>query len=118
MAERIDAGVRPGETLAQGMIAEPIGPDMRMAVVGSPSDFATRPRPRKPQELAGHNCINLRLPIVNLYAWEFEKGGRQLKVRVEGQLVVNAASLILTSALASFGLGHLAEDNPISKTVG
>ncbi|SEC47608.1 transcriptional regulator, LysR family [Rhizobiales bacterium GAS188] len=111
VAERIDAGVRPGETLAQGMIAVPIGPDMRMAVVGSPSYFEARLRPRTPQELTGHNCINLRLPTHgNLYAWEFEKGGRELKVRVEGQLVVNAASLILTSALASFGLAYLPED--------
>ena len=61
------------------MIAVRIGPDMRMAVVGAPSYFAKRPRPRTPQDLAGHNCINLRLPTLGgLYAWEFEKGKREL----------------------------------------
>ncbi len=111
VSERIDAGVRPGETLAQGMIAVPIGPDMRMAVVGAPSYFADRTKPRTPQELTGHNCINLRLPNHgNLYAWEFERDGRDVKVRVEGQIIVNTASLILSSALAGFGLAYLPED--------
>ncbi len=111
VSERIDAGVRPGETLAQGMIAVPIGPDMRMAVVGAPSYFADRTKPRTPQELTGHNCINLRLPNHgNLYAWEFEREGRDVKVRVEGQIIVNTASLILSSALAAFGLAYLPED--------
>jgi DNA-binding transcriptional LysR family regulator len=111
VAERIDAGVRPGETVAQGMIAVPIGPAMRMAVVGSPSYFAARTRPKKPQDLTGHNCINLRLPTHGgLYAWDFEKAGRELKVRVDGQLVVSTASLILAGALAGFGLAYLPED--------
>ena len=88
-----------------------IGPDMRMAVVGAPSYFATRKRPRTPQDLTAHNCINLRLPTYGgLYAWEFEKDGRELKVRVEGQLVFNATAPILNAALAGFGLAYLPED--------
>ena len=88
-----------------------IGPDMRMAVVGASSYFAKRPPPTTPQELIGHNCINLRLPTHGgLYAWEFEKGKRQLKVRVEGQLAFNATSQMLKAALAGFGLAYLPED--------
>ena len=88
-----------------------IGPDMRMAVVGAPSYFAQRPRPKTPQDLTAHNCINLRLPTYGgLYAWEFEKGGRELKVRVEGQLVFNTMTLALEAALAGFGLAYVPED--------
>jgi DNA-binding transcriptional LysR family regulator len=85
VAERFDAGVRSGEQVASGMIAVRVAPDMRTAVVGSPSYFEDRTEPKKPQDLIGHNCIALRLPTHGgLYAWEFEKGGRELKVRVEG----------------------------------
>jgi DNA-binding transcriptional LysR family regulator len=109
-AEQFDAGVRPGETLAKGMIAVPISPAMRMAVVGSPAYFEKRPQPRKPQDLTAHNCINLRLPTHGgLYAWEFEKGKREIKVRVEGQLVFNSATLMLNAALAGLGLLYLPE---------
>ena len=93
------------------MIAVRIGPDMRMAVVGAPSYFARRPRPKTPQDLTAHDCINLRLPTYGgLYVWEFEKGGRELKVRVEGQLVFNNIALRLNAALAGFGLAYLPED--------
>ena len=111
VAERYDAGVRLGEQVAKDMIAVRIGPDMRMAVVGSPAYFAKRPKPRTPHDLTGHNCINLRLPTYGgLYAWEFEKGGRELKVRVEGQLVFNTLDLRLKAALAGLGLAYLPEE--------
>ena len=111
VAERYDAGVRLGEQVAKDMIAVRIGADMRMAVVGSPSYFARRPRPKKPQDLTAHDCINLRLPTYGgLYAWEFEKGGREVKVRVEGKLVFNTIALRLNAALAGFGLAYLPED--------
>jgi DNA-binding transcriptional LysR family regulator len=75
VAERYDAGVRLGEQVAKDMIAVRIGPDMRMAVVGAPNYFRKRARPKSPQDLTAHNCINLRLPTHGgLYAWEFEKG--------------------------------------------
>ena len=103
--------MRPGETVAKGMIAVRIGPDMRMVVVGAPSYFARRPRPRAPQDLTAPTCINLRLPTYgNIYAWEFEKDGRELRVRVEGQLVFNNIALRLNAALAGFGLAYLPED--------
>ena len=111
VAERYDAGIRLGEQVAKDMIAVRIGPDMRMAVVGAPAYFATRRRPKTPEDLTAHNCINLRLPTRGgLYAWEFEKNGRELKVRVEGQLVFNNIALRLNAALAGFGLTYLPED--------
>src|SRR3954465_6547756 len=82
VAQQYDAGVRSGEQVAKDMIAVRIGPDMRMAVVGAPSYFKKRTEPKTPQELLSHNCVNLRLPQHgNLYAWEFERGKRELKVR-------------------------------------
>ena len=111
VAERFDAGVRSGEQVAKDMIAVRIGPDMRSAVVGAPSYFKTRSEPKRPQELIGHNCINLRLPTHGgLYAWEFEKDGRELKVHVEGQLVFNGTFQMLNAALAGFGLAYVPED--------
>jgi DNA-binding transcriptional LysR family regulator len=111
VAERYDAGVRFGEQVAKDMIAVRIGPDVRMAVVGAPAYFRTRSEPKKPQDLLGHSCINLRLQTRGgLYPWDFEKGGRELKVRVEGQLVFNNTKQMLNAALAGFGLGYVPED--------
>jgi DNA-binding transcriptional LysR family regulator len=110
VAQQYDAGVRSGEQVAKDMIAVRIGPDMRMAVVGAPSYFKTRPEPRRPQELIGHNCINLRLPTHgNVYAWEFEKSSRELRVRVEGQLTFNGTAQLLNGALAGCGLAYVPE---------
>jgi DNA-binding transcriptional LysR family regulator len=110
VAERFDAGVRNGEQVAKDMIAVRIGPDTRMAVVGAPSYFKGRAEPKKPQDLIGHNCINLRLPTYgSLYAWEFEKGSRELRVRVEGQITCNGSAQMLNAALAGAGLAYLPE---------
>jgi DNA-binding transcriptional LysR family regulator len=112
VAERFDAGVRLGESIAKDMVAVRIGPDLRMAVVGAPAYFAARPRPLTPQDLADHQCINLRLPTAGgLYAWELEKDGRALRVRVEGQLALNNVSMILRAALDGFGLACVLEDH-------
>jgi DNA-binding transcriptional LysR family regulator len=111
VTERYDAGVRTGEMVAKDIVAVRIGPDMRSAVVGAPSYLAGRPRPKTPQDLTSHTCINLRLPTHGgLYAWEFAKGGRELRVRVEGQLVFNGTAPMLDAALAGFGLAYLPED--------
>jgi DNA-binding transcriptional LysR family regulator len=110
VTERFDAGVRSGEQVAKDMIAVRIGPDMRMAVVGAPAYFRKRSEPKRPQDLVNHNCINLRLPTLGgLYAWEFEKAGRELKVRVEGQLTFNSTAQMLNAALSGFGLTYLPE---------
>ncbi len=111
VAQRYDAGVRLGEQVAKDMIAVRIGPDLRMAVVAAPSYFRERSEPKTPQDLISHNCINLRLPTYGgLYAWEFVKGNRELKVRVEGQLVFNGTARMLNAALAGFGLAYVPED--------
>ncbi len=110
-AQRFDAGVRLGESVAKDMVAVRIGPDFAMAVVASPAYFAKRRAPKAPQDLTDHNCINLRMPTYGgLYAWEFEKGARELRVRVEGQLTFNASDQILKAALAGCGVGYLPED--------
>ena len=111
VAGRFDAGVRLGETVAQDMIAVPIGPPMRMAAVATPSYFAGRKRPRSPHDLAQHDCINLRFPTLGgLYAWEFEKNGRAVNVRVEGQLIVNDTALARQAAICGAGIAFLPED--------
>jgi DNA-binding transcriptional LysR family regulator len=109
VTERYDAGVRFGEQVAKDMIAVRIGPDIRMAVVGAPGYFAHHPPPRAPHDLTAHDCINLRLPAHGLYAWEFERNGRELRVRVDGRLVFGTTALILEAALAGFGLAFLPE---------
>jgi DNA-binding transcriptional LysR family regulator len=112
VAERFDAGIRSGEMIAQDMVAVRIGPDLRMAVVGAPSYFAARPHPKTPQALTDHVCINLRLPTHGgIYAWEFAKGRRELRVRVEGQLIFNGTAPMLDAALAGTGLAYLPEDD-------
>jgi len=111
VTERYDAGVRSGEQVAKDMIAVRIGPDMRMAVVGAPAYFANRPKPKRPQDLTAHTCINLRLPTYgNVYAWEFEKDGREMKVQVDGQVTFNNLALRIDAALAGCGLACLPED--------
>jgi len=91
------------------MIAVRIGPDLRMAVVGASAYFARRPPPRTPQDLTAHDCINLRLPMHGLYAWEFERNGRSVRARVDGRLVFSTTALILEAATAGFGLAYLPE---------
>ena len=111
VAAQYDAGIRPGELVAKDMIAVRVGPDLRMAVVGSPSYFASRKRPRTPQDLTQHNCVNLHLPTHGgrLYAWEFERNGRDVNVRVDGQLVFNSSGALLQAALQGLGLAYLTE---------
>jgi DNA-binding transcriptional LysR family regulator len=111
VAQRYDAGVRLGEQVAKDMIAVRVGPDIRMAVVGAPSYFAEHAAPKKPQELTTHNCINLRLPTHGgLYAWELEKGRREMHIRVDGQLTFNNIALRINAALDGLGLAFLPED--------
>nr|WP_042673271.1 LysR family transcriptional regulator [Methylobacterium sp. B34] len=112
VAERFDAGVRIGEHVEKDMIAVRIGPDMRMAVVGAPAYFRKRPRPRHPEDLTAHRCINLRRPTRGgFYPWEFERKGQTVNVRVEGQLVFTSLPLIREAALAGLGLAYLPEDH-------
>ncbi|RZK00592.1 MAG: LysR family transcriptional regulator [Novosphingobium sp.] len=111
VSQRFDAGIRLGEALAKDMIAVPIGPELRMAVVGSPGYFAAHPPPRTPQDLAAHNCINLRLSTAGgFYAWELDQPDRGIRVRVDGQLAFNDIEMVAEAAEAGLGLGFVMED--------
>lgn len=111
VAGRYDAGVRLGQQVAKDMIAVRIGPDWRMAVVGTPTYFSSHPSPKSPPDLTGHSCINLRLiSFGGYYAWEFERRGEKLNVRVEGQLAFNSSVPILEACLAGHGLACVPED--------
>lgn len=111
VTQRFDAGIRLGEQVAKDMIAVPVSPPMRMAVVGSPAYFAAHPAPLTPGDLQYHRCINMRLPTLgNLFAWEFSQGGKELRVRVEGQLTINGLRQRVDAALAGLGLIYLPDD--------
>lgn len=111
VAERYDAGVRSGDQVGANMIAVRIGPDIRMVVVGSPEYLRRNPAPKLPQELAAHQCINLRLPTLSaLMVWEFERNGEAVKIRVDGQWVFSGSYPMLEAALAGYGLAYLPED--------
>ncbi len=111
VTERFDAGVRMGEHLAKDMISARIGPDFRLAVVGAKSYFADRSEPIHPKDLVNHTCINFRLPSFGgLYAWEFEENGREIKIRVEGQLAFNNTFDALEATLDGFGLAYIPEE--------
>jgi len=112
VTDQFDAGVRLGEALAKDMVAARIGPDLRMAVVGSPSYFERHPIPKTPQDLAQHNCINLRLRSAGgMYAWELEQGDREVRVRVDGQMSCNNTAIIVRAALRGVGLGFVMESS-------
>jgi DNA-binding transcriptional LysR family regulator len=112
VANRFDAGVRLGEALAKDMIAVPIGPEVRMVVVGSPAYFERNPVPRSPQDLGAHRCINQRLASSGgFYAWELEKDGHEVRVRVEGPAAFNSSRMVAGAATAGLGLAFVMEDS-------
>lgn len=119
VAEQFDAGVRLGERLAQDMVAVRIGPRLRMAAVGAPSYFAQRGAPETPHDLSQHTCINYRFASNGgLYAWEFEKAGREVRIKVDGQLMLNRGDMIVDAAVAGHGIAFIMEDrvsNPIAE---
>jgi DNA-binding transcriptional LysR family regulator len=111
VTEQFDAGVRLGEQVAKDMIALRIGPDLRMAVVGSPAYLAEHGVPQEPQDLTRHRCCNIRLVSSGaLYAWEFERDGRSVNVHVDGPLVVNDMHMLMDAALQGTGLAIVMRD--------
>lgn len=106
-----DAGVRLGESIEKDMIAVRIGPDWRMLVVASPAYLADKPVPQHPQDLVSHNCINMRQATGGgLYAWEFEKDGQELRVRVVGQLTFNTSYPMVDAAVKGLGVAYVPDD--------
>lgn len=115
VGEKIDAGVRLGEQVSEGMIAVRVGPDFRMVAVGAPSYFKTHGVPETPQDLTRHRCINLRLPTHGgLYAWEFERNKREIRVRVEGQVTFNTIGPCVRAAVEGFGIAYVPESLAMS----
>ena len=111
VAERFDIGVRLGNQVAQDMIAVRVGPDLRMAMVASPTYLQAHPAPQTPDDLAAHNCINLRLPTHGgCYPWELAKGDSEMQVRVQGQLTFNGTYPMLAAALDGCGVAYVPED--------
>lgn len=111
VSERFDAGIRMGERVARDMIAVRIGPEIRMAAVATPCYFTKHGKPKNPEDLAQHSCINMRFATLgNVYAWEFEKGSREVNVKVEGQLTVNDIDVIKEAALHGVGIGFMPDD--------
>lgn len=111
VADRFDAGVRLGESIDKDMIALPIGPKLRMAAAASPAYFETHPVPKSPEDLTKHRCINIRFPTHGgLYVWEFERRGRQMNVRVEGQATFNTSPHMVIAALDGLGIAFLPEE--------
>lgn len=110
VADRFDAGVRLGESIDKDMIAMPISPKLRMAAVASPSYFEKHPVPKVPEDLQRHNCINIRFPSGGVYVWEFERRGRQINVRVDGQAIFNTSPHIVLAALDGLGIAFLPEE--------
>ena len=111
VADRFDAGVRLGDTIDKDMIAVPIGPQLRMAAVAVPEYFASRGIPENPRDLMNHSCINQRMQTSGgLYVWDFEQRGKQVNVRVDGQLIFNTSSHIVDAALAGLGIAYLPQE--------
>jgi DNA-binding transcriptional LysR family regulator len=109
--EQFDMGVRLGDELEKDMVAVRIGPDHRFVVIGSPAYFESHARPKAPGDLTGHNCIGFRLPTYGgIYAWELQKGRKEYKVRVEGQMILNGMYQVLTAAIEGVGLAFVPED--------
>jgi DNA-binding transcriptional LysR family regulator len=112
VAEGFDAGIRFGEHVEKDMVAVPIGPDVRAAVVASPSYFSRHPPPHSPHDLASHNCINFRMASAGeIYRWRFWEDGRPFDVKVAGGLTVNEGEVLTAAALAGQGLAYIFEDH-------
>ncbi|NNT95111.1 LysR family transcriptional regulator [Stutzerimonas nitrititolerans] len=109
--ERFDAGIRLGEAISQDMIATRIGPDWRLVVVGAPEYLERNPLPETPYDLTRHACVNIRhRPSGAIYAWEFERDGQDVTVKVEGQLVFNSMPHVINAAVDGIGLAYVTED--------
>ena len=109
VAEGFDAGIRTGQRLAQDVIALPVGPQRRFAIVGAPTYFTGRDRPLVPQDLHAHACVGRRFPSGIRYAWEFARGTDVVEAEVSGPLVVDDSALMVQAALDGVGLAQVYE---------
>ncbi|WP_082609802.1 LysR family transcriptional regulator [Bosea sp. Root381] len=107
VAQGFDAGVRFGRQIEQDMIALPLGPPLRYAIVAAPSYLASRGEPSTPQDLIDHDCIRRRFPGGTTVSWEFEKDGETLEIKPGGRLTLSSAHQELQAALAGQGIAHV-----------
>lgn len=111
VANGCDAGIRLGETLQQDMVALPIGEGLETVVAAAPAYFAGRPKPSRPEDLAGHECLNFRFPSSGvIYRWQFEREGREVDIAVPGAIVANDALVLRDMARAGLGIGYFLSD--------
>jgi DNA-binding transcriptional LysR family regulator len=110
LAAGFDAGIHLGEFIEKDMVAVRVSRDLTPVIVGSPSYFASHPRPTTPQDLTAHRCINFRHGSGEIYRWEFDKGDQSLVVSVQGPLVVDDVDLVVRAALDGVGLAYLTDD--------
>lgn len=107
VAEGFDAGIRIGELVDADMVAVPLSPAFRLAVVGSPDYFGRHGRPQHPVELKRHACINFRQSDRSLYRWEFEEAGREFALAVDGPIIANEANVMISAAVKGLGLAYM-----------
>jgi DNA-binding transcriptional LysR family regulator len=110
VAGGFDAGIHFGEYIEKDMIAVRVSPDLRPAIVGSPTYFQSHPKPKSPRDLVRHRCINFRHGDAGLYRWEFEKGKTSLSVAVSGPLIADDLHLVIRAALDDVGLAYMGDD--------
>ncbi|MGF6148849.1 D-malate degradation protein R [Kingella potus] len=113
VAERFDAGIRPGQFVEKDMIALRVSPDMQMALVAHADLAADIALPQTPADLAALPCIAMRLPTLgNTLAWEFAdpQSGKTVKIQPEGQFVCNQNALVKQAVQAGLGVAWLPRD--------
>lgn len=111
VAGGFDAGIRFDDSLPQDMIAVPLAPSIRMAVVATPEYFTRHPIPDCPDDLRGHSCIRWRYPGGGMYKWEFERDGQPLTVEVDGNLATTDGNIMLAATLSGHGIAYLPEQD-------
>jgi DNA-binding transcriptional LysR family regulator len=110
VAGGFDAGIHLGEFIQKDMVAVRVSQEHEPTIVGSPAYFKSRPKPRSPQALTAHRCINFRHGTGEIYRWEFEKGGQSVTVAVSGPLIVDDVILVVRAALDGVGLAFMSDE--------
>lgn len=111
VAEGFDLGIRTANLVPSDMIAIPIGPPRRFAVVASPQYLASHGAPETPADLLRHRCLRIRLPNGALHRWQFEMHGEPLQIGVQGPITLDEASLARIAVLDHVGIGYFMESD-------
>ncbi len=110
VAKGFDAGIGSRDRVPADMIAVRVMGPMKIAVVGAPSYFARRRRPRTPDELAGHSCIQYRRAADgDVLIWPFERNRKSRRISVDGRVMVNETDLAIRAAVDGLGIAYTLE---------